>query len=47
MSTNGMYFSLTAAKKPASAVLDGPLCARVWEKSLELTGLADPARTLS
>lgn len=46
-STTGMYFSLTAAKKPASAVLDGPLCARVWEKSLALTGLADPARALS
>ncbi len=43
----GLYFSLTAEKKPAAAVLDDPICAQVWKKSLELTGLPEPARTLS
>jgi len=35
----GRYFNLTAEQAPASAAQDKALCARIWAKSLELTGL--------
>lgn len=37
--TSGRYFSLTAEKKPADITLDAQICARVWDISMELTGL--------
>jgi retinol dehydrogenase-13 len=38
--TTGRYFSLTAEKKPAAITLDQAMCVRVWDISMELTGLS-------
>lgn len=41
--TSGLYFNLTHPEKPAPHALDRVVGARVWQESLRLTGLTEPA----